>query len=106
LAVAASRPRFRRVLLFAGPVVAASLVIALINRALYGSPLESGHGPLSYLFQLERIPQNLQRYFAWLVELHTPIIVIAFVAPFVLRRLRDSSSRPPRPWAWLMVICS
>jgi hypothetical protein len=106
LVVAESRPRLRRVLLFAAPVVTACLLIALINRALYGSPFESGHGSLGYLFQTERIPQNLQRYLGWLVELHTPVILLAYVAPFVSRRSQDSSFGAARPLCWAMLLFS
>ncbi len=94
LVVAGSRPRVRRVLLFAAPVVAACVAIAVFNRVLYGSALESGYGPLGYLFQSDRITQNLQRYFTWLVDLHTPVILLAFAAPV---------ARPSRHGAWMLL---
>jgi len=103
LVVAGSRPRRRRLILFAAPVMTACLLIAGLNRALYGSPLESGYGSLGYLFQKERILENLQRYFGWLVEFHTPFILLAFVAPLVTCRLPDSSSCPPRPWRLMLI---
>jgi hypothetical protein len=94
LVVAGSRPRVRRVLLFTAPVVAACVAIALFNRVLYGSPLESGYGPLGYLFQTDRITRNLQRYFTWLVDLHTPVILLALAAPVV---------HPTRRGAWMLI---
>ena len=36
----------------ATPVVPACLAIAYLNYTLYGSPFESGYGPLGYLYQL------------------------------------------------------
>jgi len=106
LVAAGPRPRLRRLTLFAAPVATACLLIAVLNRVLYGSPLESGYGSLGYLFQQERISQNLQRYFGWLVELHTPGILLAFVAPLIRRRSQDSTSRPLLPLSWPMLMFS
>jgi len=88
LVVARSQPRLRRLLLFAAPVALADLFIAALYWTLYGSPLESGFGPPAYLFHAERIPQNLPRYFGWLIELHGAGILLAFAAPVVVRQSR------------------
>jgi hypothetical protein len=89
LVVGRSRPRLRRLLLFAAPVALADLFIAALYWTLYGSPLESGFGPPAYLFHAERIPQNLPRYFGWLIELHGAGILLAFAAPLVIRQSRS-----------------
>jgi hypothetical protein len=83
--VAQQRPRLRRALAFVAPLAIASLVIAGLNRTFHGSMLNSGYGPLDYLYSADRIVPNLRRYFAWLVETHSAVILLAFVAPFVLR---------------------
>jgi hypothetical protein len=38
------------------------------QNAMYGGPLKSGYGDLSFLFRLEHIWPNLQRYPVWLIQ--------------------------------------
>ena len=63
--------------LAAGPGVLAALAL---NRALYGSPFQSGYGDLGVLFAAEHVPVNLLRYGrTWLVT-GTPVVVLSLVA--------------------------
>ncbi len=63
--------------------------VAALNDRLHGSPLTSGYGALSELFDVQRMPVNLQLYLTWLAESHTPIALVGLLAVFVpLRRIR------------------
>ncbi len=42
--------------------------VAVLNASLYGSPLESGYGSLSWLFRIERVRRNFVLQTGWLVE--------------------------------------
>jgi hypothetical protein len=79
------RTRFRHAIAFAAGVLPGCLGLALLNRSLYGSPLESGYGSTAVLFKLEYITANLSSYPRWLVETETPLIFLAFVAPWLIR---------------------
>ena len=77
--------RFRRLALFAIGSIPGCVIIAAINARLYGSPLASGYGPFNSLYGWDRWRDNLHHYVAWLSELHSPGIFLAFAAPFVVR---------------------
>src|SRR5262249_21300596 len=95
--VVQQRPRLRRLMAFAAPLVIASLVIAILNRTFHGSMLRSGYGPLDYLYSTDRIVPNLRRYLSWLVETHSPfILLLAFAAPLV--ELNATA-------IWMLVFC-
>jgi 4-amino-4-deoxy-L-arabinose transferase-like glycosyltransferase len=66
-------------------VLPGAVMLAWIQRRLYGSPLGSGYGPPGLLFSWSHLLPNLQRYPAWLLTTHTPVVCLAVVAPFVLR---------------------
>lgn len=72
-------------LLFVGAIVPGCIAIAIANLILYGSPLQSGYAPLHELYRLQHVIPNLQRYPRWLVEMHTPLILIGLAAPVVCR---------------------
>ncbi len=80
----------RRVLSFVATAVPGSLIVALINTRLYGSPLSSGYGDLSELFSIAHVPVTLTHYGRWLVETQTPVavagIVMVAIAPRSLWR--------------------
>jgi hypothetical protein len=80
-----ARPFARRLAWFALGVVPGCVAIAVLNHHLYGSPVRSGYGSLSGLYEWSRLSTNLPRYFSWLVELNTPGILLAFAAPLVGR---------------------
>jgi hypothetical protein len=83
--VAANRPRLPRLALFAAGSVPGCLVVAAINAHLFGSPLASGYGSLREFYAWDRWPENLRRYGGWLIELNTPGLLLALVAPLVTR---------------------
>jgi hypothetical protein len=85
-----SQPRIVRGLLFAIGTIPGVLAVAAINRYLYGTAASSGYGSLRELFEWANVVPNLQRYPVWLVQLHTPAILIALAAPFVARREPDA----------------
>jgi hypothetical protein len=80
-----SGQRLRRVALFAAGVLPGCLLVAWLNNRLHGSPLRSGYGPLEGLYAWNRFWPNLVRYTTWLVQLHTPAILIGLAAPFIAR---------------------
>ena len=43
-------------------------VALCVQNAMYGGPLKSGYGDLSFLFKIEHVWPNLQRYPLWLLE--------------------------------------
>jgi hypothetical protein len=83
--VAATRPRLPRLALFAAGSIPGCLIVGAINAHLYGSPLESGYGSLRAAYAWERWPENLRRYAGWLVELNSPVLLLALLAPLVTR---------------------
>ena len=64
---------------------------------MYGGPLKSGYGDLSFLFRVEHVWPNLQRYPVWLIQTETPIVLLAVAAPWLAH---DSLSR--RRVLWLL----
>lgn len=79
------RTRLRIAISFAAGVLPGCIGLALINRSLYGSPLASGYGSTAELFKLEYLSTNLTTYPRWLVETETPLILLAFAAPWIVR---------------------
>ena len=83
--IAATSPRLPRLAWFAAGSIPGCLIVAAINAHLYGSPLASGYGQVSGLYAWGRWPENLRRYAGWLVELNSPGLLLAFLAPLVTR---------------------
>jgi hypothetical protein len=75
---------FARLLLFGAGCIPGCLAVALINRSLYGSPINSGYGSLAALFKWSYFWTNLARYPRWILETETAIVLLALAAPFVL----------------------
>jgi hypothetical protein len=94
-AVILGRPRVARAVWFAVGLVPGCLAVAAFNQYFYGTPLSSGYGPLATLFEWSRVSANLHRYPVWLVELHTPVILLALAAPFAGRRELDAPFTRP-----------
>jgi hypothetical protein len=81
------RPAGRRVrdaAVFGLGVLAGCAVVALVQQAFYGSPVRSGYGPLSALFDAGNVVPNGMRYAAWLTETQTPAWLLAAAAPVLL----------------------
>jgi len=61
------------------------LAILWLNRAMHGSPFDSGYGSMTSLFTWGHVAGNLRRYPVWLVETQTPFVVLALAAPWALK---------------------
>ena len=70
---------------FAAGVLPGCVALALFNQRFYGSPFESGYGSTAELFKVEYLTTNLSNYPRWLVETETPVILLAFLAPWFIR---------------------
>lgn len=90
--VAWKRASGARLFAFAAGLVPAGVAVALINHALYGSPVRSGYGSLDTLFRLEWIATNLSRYPRWLIEVHSLVILLGVAAPLLATRWESSDS--------------
>lgn len=87
--------RLRRLLLFAGALAPGLIVLGWIQNVRHGSPLASGYGTFSDIFDTRNIVPNLARYPRWLVETHTWFIWLSVAAPaWILHRAR----RPIVAW--------
>jgi hypothetical protein len=100
------RPRVARGALYVLGTLPGVLAIAAINRHLYGTASMSGYGSLRELFDPNNLVPNLQRYPVWLVQLHTPAILLSLAAPFVATREPDADqavTNPRSTAAWMIV---
>jgi hypothetical protein len=84
------RTRLMRLLRFGIAAGAPLGALGFLNAWRYGSPLASGYGEAGALFSMDHVWPNLQRYPRWLLETHTPFLLLALVAPVVLWRDRDA----------------
>ena len=80
------RQHVQRVLWFAAGAVPGAVTVGIVNTLLHGSALRSGYGPLGDLFGPEHVLPNLNRYPRWLVETHTPFILLSLLAPAIASR--------------------
>jgi hypothetical protein len=78
---------------FALGCIPGCLATAAIQHVFYGSPFGSGYGSLSALFSTAHIGPNAARYARWFIETETPVVLLAIIAPLVVR---------PRAAAWLL----
>jgi hypothetical protein len=83
----------RRLAVFTVAVLPGSLAVAWLNARLYGSPLTSGYGQLGDIYAWSNLVPNLRRYPVWLVQGHTPLILLAALAPLLAPGARDRSAR-------------
>jgi len=65
------------------------VLLAALQTLMYGSPVASGYGAVANLFHASNVAANLQRYPRWLWETHTPLLALAVVGPFLVRRRAD-----------------
>jgi hypothetical protein len=78
--------RSKTAAMFVVGLVPGLVVLAVVQRAMYGSLLATGYGAPERLFALSNVLPNLERYPAWLLGTHTPLLTLALAAPFVSRR--------------------
>lgn len=89
IATGPSGQRLRLALSFGLGLLPGIALVALLQRAMYGSPLATGYGAAETLFAVSNIVPNIRRYTAWLVQAHTPVLLLALAAPVLLRRAAD-----------------
>lgn len=90
---AAQSGRLSRSLVFLVPIACAAAGFAVLQGELYGGAVETGYGTVTNLFSLVHVTPNLVRYPAWLIESHSPLMLLAFAAPFIAGRVAHAS--PP-----------
>ncbi|HVH26523.1 MAG TPA: hypothetical protein VM818_07190 [Vicinamibacterales bacterium] len=78
-------PAVQRLVLFAVGVVAGCSAVASINARFFGSPWVSGYGSLGSVFVSQNLLPNLALYPRWLIQTETPVIFLAFLAPFLVK---------------------
>ncbi len=96
------RTRWLRLLLFAAGIAPLCLLVAWIQFALYGSPLTSGYGRLSDIYAVSNFPANLSRYPLWLLQTHTPFLLLALLAVLPSPAARASEGRAALAWLALV----
>src|SRR4051812_14032382 len=94
--VAASPPRARRIAIFAAPAAAGCLIVFAFNHALYGSGVDTGYGPVWAMFASKNFGRNLAAYSRWTFDLLTPVVLLGFGAPWIVRRPAVR---------WMLVFC-
>ena len=98
----AARAAARASAAFAAPVGIAAVFLAWVNATLYGSPFASGYGTASELFSAGNVGANAARYTRWLIETHTPLILVCLAAPLAGRLFRRSQPAPTgAAWSWI-----
>jgi hypothetical protein len=101
-------PAGQRALLFAAGIVPGCAIVMAVNRALWGSVLASGYGPLDALYSWRNLLPNLARYPRWLIDTQTPIVLLAAVSPWLIARSATAFERTTRPrsvsilWLWFI----
>ncbi len=80
---------FRRNVLFLLAMAPGLLLLLSLNVARYGAPLASGYGDTGVLFSLAHLGPNAARYPRWLLETHTPLLILTLAAPWWMARHRD-----------------
>ncbi|MGE0449960.1 MAG: ArnT family glycosyltransferase [Vicinamibacterales bacterium] len=71
---------WRHLAIFGVGLLPGPLLVAVVNRRLYGSALQSGYGNLDQLFAIENIWPNLKTYLTWLLETETPLALMGLAA--------------------------
>jgi hypothetical protein len=85
-----------RLFVFGSGVVLACTAVGGVNAMWYGSPLQSGYGPLREYYDLGYVWLNIKQYSEWLVRSQTLFIAIALLVPasvFMARGWRGADGR-------------
>jgi hypothetical protein len=92
------RVAWRGLAWFAAGLAPGLVVLGWLQHAMYGAPWRAGYGDPSALFAFGHVPTNLARYGRWLVETHSPLVLLAVLAPFVVapRAFRPHTVSPRR----------
>jgi hypothetical protein len=82
------RVAFRHAALFALVAAPGYIIIALANRALYGSPLLSGYGNVQQIFSLSNLLPNVRAYFSLFTMPRAEALLAGMIVVFLpLRRI-------------------
>lgn len=81
---------WRRLLAFGAGGLPCAVALAFFNRAAYGSPFASGYGDVGGLLSFEWVPMTLAHFARWLPALLSPLMLLAFAAPWVARQQRTA----------------
>ncbi len=102
------RGRLRDASWFCAGGAPGAVAAIVLQTMLYGSAASSGYGSLGALFAWSHVPVNLPRYGGWLIETQTPLVLLAFVAPLMLRGREDATGAAAgtreRRWLILMLL--
>jgi hypothetical protein len=82
---ASLRDRFVALVAFGAGALPGVAAILIVQNAMYGSPLRSGYGDLGLLFSWSHVLPNAARYPKWLIQSETPLVLLALLAPWVVR---------------------
>jgi hypothetical protein len=78
------RHRLRAASAYAAASAPGCVAVALIQQTLFGSPVASGYGAFDALFVPAHVLPNAERYLTWLWQTHTPLVVLAPLALWLL----------------------
>ena len=96
--LSSGRAPWKRLWRFVAGSLPGPLVIAALNAYLYKSPLTSGYGSLNELYAVANVWPNVARYWSWLVEVETPLILLAPLAFLVLLGV-ERGAAPRDSWS-------
>jgi Dolichyl-phosphate-mannose-protein mannosyltransferase len=66
--------------------VMGAVATAVVNTIFYGGAAVSGYGTPRELYALEHLSTNLARYFGWLIDTETPLVVMSLAGMLALAR--------------------
>jgi hypothetical protein len=92
--------RLRALFRFTSALVPGCALLAWLNYLRYGSPFKTGYGDLEGMFSLAHVIPNASRYAQWMLAAHTPLILLALVAPLFLAR-RGSGGNTGSSFVWM-----
>jgi hypothetical protein len=85
----AGAQRMHHAVVFACTVAPGAAIVAGLNWHYYGSPLQTGYGPLAQYYAIDHVMPNAMQYGRWLVTTQTPFIALWLLMPFVRRSAPD-----------------
>ena len=80
------RGRLERAIVYGIAALPGPVAVATINTHLFGSPFSSGYGTFATIYSWRYFTPNVTQYPIWLLETQTPFVLLALVAPPLLRK--------------------
>ena len=87
------RERLERAFVFGIAALPGPVAVAMINNHLFGSPFSSGYGTFATIYSWRYFTANVTQYPIWLLETQTPFVLLALVAPPLLRSGANPDAR-------------